>query len=239
MFTPELRGRIRLVALGAIWGFLAGALVVAAVVWKAQRSDTWLAAGTRLLGDRLSGVDRWDRGPVDDDAPVLETGVGTSGRKNTKGTPPALDAPPAAELGDRDLVIPVEGVKSGDLVSSFQDARGARRHEALDILAPTGTPVRAVEDGRVARLFNSKAGGITIYQFDPSERFCYYYAHLDRYADGLRENDHVRRGQVIGYVGTTGNAPKATPHLHFAIFRLTSEKRWWEGTPIDPYPILR
>jgi peptidoglycan LD-endopeptidase LytH len=241
MFTPELRGRIRLVALGAVWGFLAGALVVAAVVWRAQRSDTWLTAGTRLLGDRLSGVDRWDRGPVDDDSPVLKTEVGTSGKgkKDTRGAPPVLDAPPAAELVDRDLVIPVEGVKSGDLVSSFQDARGARTHEALDILAPTGTPVRAVEAGRVARLFNSKAGGITIYQFDPSERFCYYYAHLDRYADGLRENDHVARGQVIGYVGTTGNAPKDTPHLHFAIFRLTTEKRWWEGTPIDPYPILR
>ena len=102
-----------------------------------------------------------------------------------------------------------------------------------------GTPVRAVEDGRIARLFNSKAGGITIYQFDPSEQYCYYYAHLDRYAEGLRENDRVSRGQVIGYVGTTGNAPKDTPHLHFAIFRLNSEKRWWEGTPLDPYPILR
>ena len=117
--------------------------------------------------------------------------------------------------------------------------RGGRRHEAIDILAPRGTPVKAVEDGRIARLFFSKAGGTTIYQFDPTERFCYYYAHLDRYADGLRENDQVRRGQVIGYVGTTGNAPKNTPHLHFAVFRLNAEKRWWEGTPIDPYDLLR
>ena len=239
MFTPELRGRVRLVALGAMWGFLAGALAVAAVVWKAQRSDTWLAAGTRLLGDRLSGVDRWDRGPADDAAPVRQTEVGTSGKKDARRAPPALEPPAAADLDDRDLVIPVQGVKSGDLVSSYEDARGARKHEAIDILAPTGTPVRAVEDGRVARLFYSKAGGITIYQFDPTERFCYYYAHLDRYAEGLKENDRVSRGQVIGYVGTTGNAPKDTPHLHFAIFRLTSEKHWWEGTPVDPYPVLR
>jgi murein DD-endopeptidase MepM/ murein hydrolase activator NlpD len=133
----------------------------------------------------------------------------------------------------------VEGVKASDLVPSFEDARGSRKHEALDILAPMGTPVRAVESGRIARLFNSKAGGITIYQFDAREQYCYYYAHLSRYAEGLRENDRVSRGQVIGYVGTTGNAPKDTPHLHFAIFRLNSEKRWWEGTPLDPYPILR
>ena len=127
-----------------------------------------------------------------------------------------------------------------DKVGSFEDARGdSRRHEAIDILAPMGTPVRAVEGGRIARLFNSKAGGITIYQFDPTERFCYYYAHLQRYADGLRENDTVRQGQIIGYVGVSGNAPKDTPHLHFAVFRLTAEKRWWEGTPVDPYDILR
>ena len=101
------------------------------------------------------------------------------------------------------------------------------------------TPVRAVESGRIARLFFSKAGGITIYQFDPTERFCYYYAHLERYAEGLREGQRVQKGQVIGYVGTSGNAPEDTPHLHFAIFRLTAEKHWWEGTPIDPYDILR
>jgi murein DD-endopeptidase MepM/ murein hydrolase activator NlpD len=115
----------------------------------------------------------------------------------------------------------------------------ARRHQAIDILAPQGTPVKAVEDGVIARLFSSKAGGITIYQFDPTERYCYYYAHLERYADGLREGEKVRKGQVIGYVGTSGNAAKDTPHLHFAVFRLTAEKRWWEGTPIDPYNVLR
>jgi len=112
-------------------------------------------------------------------------------------------------------------------------------HEALDILAPKGTPVVAVEDGTVAKLFNSKAGGITLYQFDPGQEYAYYYAHLDRYEDGIKEGASLRRGQVIGYVGVSGNAPKDTPHLHFAVFRLTAEKHWWEGTPIDPFDILR
>jgi hypothetical protein len=106
---------------------------------------------------------------------------------------------------------------------------GTRRHEALDILAPRETPVLAVEDGVVAKLFLSKPGGITVYQFDPSRTYAYYYAHLERYAAGLKDGDSVQRGQVIGYVGTTGNAPPDTPHLHFAIFKLTDPKRWWDG----------
>jgi murein DD-endopeptidase MepM/ murein hydrolase activator NlpD len=146
----------------------------------------------------------------------------------------------ARELEDRDLAMPVEGVQREALVDTFDDPRsGGRRHEALDILAPHGTPVLAVEDGVIARLFKSAQGGITIYQFDPATQYVYYYAHLDRYAENLREGDRVRRGQVIGYVGTTGNAPKNTPHLHFAIFKMTDAKRWWEGTAIDPHEILR
>jgi murein DD-endopeptidase MepM/ murein hydrolase activator NlpD len=137
-------------------------------------------------------------------------------------------------------MVPVAGIDPDKLVRSYHDPRsGSREHEAIDILAPTGTPVVAVEDGTIAKLFFSKAGGITIYQFDPTKQFSYYYAHLDRYADGLKEGAEVHRGQVLGYVGISGNAPKNTPHLHFAVYRLTSEKRWWEGTPIDPYDILR
>ena len=143
-------------------------------------------------------------------------------------------------LEDRELDLPVEGVKPEQLVRSFEEQRsGARSHEAIDILAPRNTPVKAADDGTITRLFESKAGGTTIYQFDPAEQFCYYYAHLERYAEGLKEGDAVKRGQVIGYVGTSGNAPRNTPHLHFAIFKLTAAKRWWEGTPIDPYDILR
>lgn len=233
--------RARLVGMSALWGFFLGVLTVTAIVWRAEPVETWLGSGARFLADRVGGVERWDAAPVSDDSPVGEsTHVGTAGTHDGPEPTPSVSAPPADELEDRNLLIPVEGVEAEDLVSSFHDRRGAARtHEAIDILAPMGTPVRAVEDGTVAKLFNSKTGGITIYQFDPSEKYCYYYAHLERYADGLRENDDVRRGQIIGYVGVSGNAPKDTPHLHFAIFKLTDEKRWWEGVAIDPYPILR
>jgi murein DD-endopeptidase MepM/ murein hydrolase activator NlpD len=135
--------------------------------------------------------------------------------------------------------MPVDGVDEDDLHDAFAEARGGRAHEALDIMAPRGTPVRAVEDGRIEKLFTSKAGGLTIYQFEPSGMFCYYYAHLDRYAEGLHEGQRIERGDVIGYVGTTGNAPPNAPHLHFAITRLAPDRRWWSGTPINPYPVLR
>jgi murein DD-endopeptidase MepM/ murein hydrolase activator NlpD len=239
--NPERVERARVIGMSVLWGFFVGVLTVTVIVWRAEPVETWLGSGARFLADRVGGVDRWDAAPVDDDSPVGETThVGTAGTSDGPEPTPSVSAPPSEELEDRDLLIPVEGVDAPDLVSSFHDRRGgSRTHEAIDILAPMGTPVRAVEDGRIAKLFNSKAGGITIYQFDPGQRYCYYYAHLDRYAEGLRENDEVRRGQVIGYVGVSGNAPKDTPHLHFAIFKLTDEKRWWEGTPLDPYPILR
>jgi murein DD-endopeptidase MepM/ murein hydrolase activator NlpD len=145
----------------------------------------------------------------------------------------------SSDLRRRNLLLPVEGVTRDRLRDSFDEARGARQHEAMDILAPRGTHVLAVEDGSVAKLFTSDAGGLTIYQFDPGRDYAYYYAHLDAYAPGVTEGAAVRRGQTIGYVGTTGNAPKDTPHLHFAIFKLGDEKRWWEGTAIDPFPIMR
>jgi peptidoglycan LD-endopeptidase LytH len=153
---------------------------------------------------------------------------------------PTISAYPLEELRKRRLGLPVHGVERDELRDTFDEMRGAtRRHEALDILAPRHTPVLAVEDGRVAKLFFSNAGGMTIYQYDPTSTYAYYYAHLERYADGLEDGDAVKRGQVIGYVGTSGNAPHDTPHLHFAIFRLTGDRRWWQGTAIDPYPVLR
>jgi murein DD-endopeptidase MepM/ murein hydrolase activator NlpD len=146
-----------------------------------------------------------------------------------------------AQLRNRHLDIPVTGVERKDLRDTYTDARGggARTHEALDIMAPRNTPVRAVEDGPVAKLFNSDAGGITLYQFDPTGALTYYYAHLERYAEGVREGQMLRRGDVLGYVGTTGNADADAPHLHFAIFRLTAERQWWKGVPVNPYLIFR
>ena len=153
---------------------------------------------------------------------------------------PEMEERAVAELRQRHLELPVRGMSRADIRDSFSEKRGAdRRHEAVDILAPRNTPVLAVEDGTVAKLFFSQAGGNTVYQFDPSVTYAYYYAHLERYADGLTEGARLTRGQVIGYVGTSGNAPKDTPHLHFAIFTLTDEKRWWKGAAIDPFQILR
>ena len=137
----------------------------------------------------------------------------------------------------RDLIIPVEGVRPEQLSDTYNDRRGGvRPHEAMDIMAPRGTPVRAVADGRIVKLFDSKPGGLTIYQFDPTGSVAYYYAHLDRYAAGIKENMLVKQGEVIGYVGATGNANPNAPHLHFAIFKLGPERNWWQGTPVNPFP---
>jgi len=138
------------------------------------------------------------------------------------------------------LLLPVQGVAASDLRDTFGDGRdgGQRGHEAIDIPAPRGTPVLAVDDGRIAKLFLSQPGGITIYQFDPAGRLAYYYAHLDRYTEGLAQGQAVRRGSVLGYVGSTGNASPDAPHLHFAIFRLGPEKQWWKGEPINPFGYL-
>ena len=141
-------------------------------------------------------------------------------------------------LRSRRLMVPVEGVAPRDVPDTFHARRGARRHGALDILAPRGTPVLATDSGRILKIRENSAGGLTIYAVEPSERFVFYYAHLDRYAKGLREGAAVRQGDVIGYVGTTGNAPRNVPHLHFQLMRLRDVSRWWDGTPIDPRPLL-
>lgn len=173
-------------------------------------------------------------------APMPDRELLSPSMPGAKAATPTIGADPPEELRKRRLELPVRGMKQDQLGDTFDEMRGGtRRHEALDILAPRHTPVLAVEDGRVAKLFLSNAGGMTIYQFDPTSTYAYYYAHLERYADGLEEGDAVERGQVIGYVGTSGNAPRDTPHLHFAIFKLTDRKRWWEGAALDPHPMLK
>ncbi len=141
-------------------------------------------------------------------------------------------------LAARGLAIPVVGMEKRSLYDSFADGRGKRKHEAIDIHAPRGTPVVAADDGCVVKLFRSIPGGITLYQFDPEGNFAYYYAHLDRYAEELKEGTLLKRGDVLGYVGTTGNATANAPHLHFAIFRLGPERRWWIGEPVNPYSVF-
>jgi len=147
--------------------------------------------------------------------------------------------PPSVDLAGPVLsVLPIAGLTARDLHDNFSERRGATLHEAIDIMEPRGTPVRAVVDGTIAKLFLSRAGGNTIYLFDSGRVYSYYYAHLDRYADGLHEGQRVSAGDVIAYVGSTGNASASAPHLHFTIFELEPEKRWWKGTPVNPYPIL-
>jgi murein DD-endopeptidase MepM/ murein hydrolase activator NlpD len=134
--------------------------------------------------------------------------------------------------------LPVQGLKLADLHSTFNEVHNGHAHEAIDIMAPRGTPVHAAVSGTVRKLFLSKPGGNTIYEFDEASEFCYYYAHLDRYADGVHEGMRVKRGDIIGYVGSTGNADLRTPHLHFAVFELGPKREWWNGKPIDPYTYL-
>jgi murein DD-endopeptidase MepM/ murein hydrolase activator NlpD len=137
-----------------------------------------------------------------------------------------------------EMAPPIHGLALANLRDMFEEVHNGHRHEAIDILEPRGTPVHAVASGTVRKLFLSKPGGNTIYQFDETGVYCYYYAHLDRYVEGLREGMRIERGDVIGFVGSTGNADPRTPHLHFAIFELGPERLWWKGKAVDPYPGL-
>jgi hypothetical protein len=138
----------------------------------------------------------------------------------------------------REMAPPISGLALADLLDTFEDVHNGHRHEAIDILEPRGTPVHAVVSGTIRKLFLSKQGGNTIYQIDEMAVYCYYYAHLDRYVEGLREGVRVERGDVIGFVGSTGNADSGAPHLHFAIFELEPERQWWKGRAVNPYPSL-
>jgi murein DD-endopeptidase MepM/ murein hydrolase activator NlpD len=215
------------VGLGLLAGFAVGVATSIALLKEFPRAAAWLLAVEVPVS------------VVDVRPAVAPRPRAAASRTDFEGPPEATIGPDVvADLRHRRLQLPVQGVATSDLRSTFHDRRDqSREHEALDILAARNTPVLAVEDGRIAKFFVSKAGGNTIYQFDPSDQYAYYYAHLERYAEGLDEGDRVHRGETIGYVGTSGNAPKNTPHLHFAIFRLFPEKQWWRGTPLDPFEV--
>jgi murein DD-endopeptidase MepM/ murein hydrolase activator NlpD len=143
-------------------------------------------------------------------------------------------------LRGRGLIIPVAGVEPEQLHNDFHAMRsGGRRHNAIDILAPYGTPVIAADDGFILRLSSNKAGGNVVYATDPEERVVYYYAHLAGYYAGLSAGKSIAKGDTLGYVGTSGNAPENTPHLHFQIMRMRGGGRYWNGEPFNPYPLLR
>jgi murein DD-endopeptidase MepM/ murein hydrolase activator NlpD len=151
---------------------------------------------------------------------------------------PVVSAADLEDLGARRLRFPVPAVSPAAVRDSFRDRRGSGPHEAMDVVAPHGAAVVAVDDGVVAKLFESVPGGRTMYLFDVELRFAYYYAHLDAYAPGLTEGQRVRKGDVIATVGTSGDAGDAGPHLHFAIFKLEPAPRWWRGTALNPYPFF-
>jgi murein DD-endopeptidase MepM/ murein hydrolase activator NlpD len=164
-------------------------------------------------------------------------GATTSPGRSVRTAQPTIVSETIAALRDRHLQLPIATAHTDVMRGQFAGTRegGRRGHEAVDIMAPRNTPVHAVDAGTIAKLFQSRQGGTTIYQFDPERRFCYYYAHLESYAANLREGQTVSRGEMIGFVGTSGNAPPTTPHLHFAIFELNADRRWWQGTAVDPY----
>lgn len=240
--------RVRRIARVVGLSFAFGALTDLALTWRLQDANAEdrsqaasQAAVVSFSGTSSDPAAAPDPAPAHDPAePRAVERPGEGGEPASVATTGAVAHEEAVEmLRDRDLAVPVERVDADDLRDTFFDGRGGRTHEAIDIMAPRHTPVRAVEDGHIQKLFTSKAGGLTIYQFDPSGTFTYYYAHLDRYADGLREGQAVRKRDVIGYVGSTGNASADAPHLHFAIFRLTPERQWWKGEPVNPYPVLK
>ena len=169
--------------------------------------------------------------------------VAAAGEKVTINPPaqPPVTIAEGVTVGPAGLAIPVQGIGPAQLVDTYTQARagGARRHDAIDIMAGEGTPVIAAADGLVEKLFFSEGGGgVTAYVRSPDNRWTYYYAHLQGYAPGLAEGQRVRRGQVLGRVGHTGNANPAGPHLHFAINRMEPGEKWWQGSPINPYPLL-
>jgi len=155
---------------------------------------------------------------------------------------PTVTPEPAVLLPESaaELLIPVAGVRPEDLQDTYNDARDAgRTHDAIDIIAPRGTPVLACADGTIVKLFLSQPGGITIYQLSADQKSIYYYAHLERYADQLAEGQSVRRGQVLAYVGDTGNTTPGNYHLHFPVSLVADPKRYWEGTNVNPYPLFK
>jgi len=239
------------VGLAALGGFVLGAATVLLVVW-------FYGAGHRAPTARPAAPPPVTTAPapppVASPAPAPPAPAPGTTAAPPVPPPPGAPAPPAnpadtakgappadlQELARRQLLLPVAGVRRESLVDTYQEDRsGGRVHHALDIPAPRSTPVLAVEDGTVAKLFTSKLGGLTVYEFDPGATYSYYYAHLDRYAEGIKEGDRLRRGQVLGYVGSTGDASPDAPHLHFEIVRLNPDKRWWQGTPIDPFLVFR
>ena len=211
----------------------------------AARDSMALAADTSPISDKSL------RPPPEGGDPAIvvrhaaDSGVAAAIRADTALAPPIDSAPTPPLPNDersilrRELGVPVAGITASALHDNFLELRGGTRaHEALDIMAARGTPVLSASNGRVLKLFNSKPGGLMVYAVDSTERYILKYGHLDAYAPGLADGQPLKRGQQIGIVGTTGNAPPGAPHLHFAMARAEDLKKWWMGAAVNPYPLL-
>jgi murein DD-endopeptidase MepM/ murein hydrolase activator NlpD len=219
-----------------ILGFLTVIIAIAAVVaWLSRRS-----------GDSPQKMLIWSR--TKPDPPIQATPAlparPLEGPTNGSSSPPSSSSAgspsPVPEAPTGELIIPVAGVRPDQLQDTFSDARSdGRVHDAIDIAAPRGTPVLAAADGTIVKLFQSEKGGTTIYQLSTDKKYFYYYAHLERYVEGLTEGHIAKRGETLAYVGDTGNAGTGNYHLHFSIALTSDPKRYWEGTNINPYPLLK
>ena len=207
------------------------------VVTVTLTSAFWIVAGGSLM-ERANPLD-WD-GTQPETREVL-AGVSSPPSAASRSLD-RVSASVSSAQSDGPLAIPVAGVNAGQLSDTYSDSRsgGERLHEAIDIMAARGTPVVAAAAGKVEKLFQSDAGGLTIYIRSPDGRTIHYYAHLDSYAPGLAERKQVRQGEALGTVGSTGNASPEAPHLHFAVMRTTPDASWWEpANAVNPYPLLK
>ena len=210
--------------------------------WTDERlGSIGLLAGLLFFLVLASGL-RWpdaEAAPVADKSKAAAHAVSPARLLAAPPREKTVDAKTEASSRLRELLFPVPAVSPSAMANSFSDSRGKRVHHAVDILAPRNSEVVAVADGTIAKVLFSALGGNGVYQWSLDKRFVYYYAHLDAYAIDLEDGAEVHRGQVLGYVGTTGNAPPNTPHLHFAIAQVGRNARWWGGAPVNPYPIWR
>jgi peptidoglycan LD-endopeptidase LytH len=236
---------------GALVRFIVGAAVIVIAIAAALVASGWVSitrspVATQPATRPATQTSTGDVvAPVPPATPVQPDSMRALHRGDSL-TPPQAENGVAATPSSEDLeilrgelIVPIPGLIPSAIPKTFDEMRGTRHHAALDILAPRGTIVRSAAPGRVLKLFTSVAGGLMVYAADSTDRFILMYAHLDRYAPGLTDTTTLSRGEVIGYVGTTGNAPPDVPHLHFGLAYPSEINRWWTGTPIDPWPLLQ
>jgi peptidoglycan LD-endopeptidase LytH len=237
------RARVLLIAAAAFAALAALVWYLSTAFWSQPATPLATPRGVETVG---TPVGRPAPAPSPEPSPRASLAVEPSpeAAPSPAATPtpsPQSQSPaPGAQLPAGRLLIPVAGVRPEQLQDTFNNARSeGRRHDAIDIIAPRGTPVLAAADGRIVKLFQSVKGGITVYQLGTDERTVYYYAHLDRYADGLSEGHFARRGETIAYVGDTGNATPGNHHLHFQVYSVTDPKKFWNGENLNPYDLLK